>query len=117
MPVPPELDFRSPRAVNGAVLDTLYTANRPTSGEDMTCVARLGHRTATGRVSVFCPLAFRQLLLFTPPHRKAVAIEPYTCATDAPNLAARGIDSGWRVLPPGGRWSAAVEYRWEPGAR
>ncbi len=117
MPVPPELDFRSPRVVGGAVLDTLYTTSRPTPGEDMVCVARLGHRTAPGRVSVFCPPAFRELLLFTPPHRKAVAIEPYTCATDAANLAARGINSGWRILPPGGRWSAAVEYRWEPGVR
>jgi hypothetical protein len=25
------------------------------------------------------------------------------------NLQARGIDAGWLVLPPGQKWSAAVE--------
>jgi aldose 1-epimerase len=58
--------------------------------------------------------AFRELVLFTPPHRQAIAIEPYTCSADAANLAARGIDSGWRILPLSGEWEAAVEYRWEP---
>jgi aldose 1-epimerase len=58
--------------------------------------------------------AFRELVLFTPPHRQAVAIEPYTCSADAANLAERGIDSGWRVLPAGSEWEAAVEYRWVP---
>ena len=27
--------------------------------------------------------SFRELVLFTPVHRNAVAIEPYTCAADA----------------------------------
>jgi aldose 1-epimerase len=53
-------------------------------------------------------------VLFTPPHRHAVAVEPYTCSADAANLAARGIDSGWREPEPGSTWEAAVEYRWEP---
>jgi len=44
---------------------------------------------------------------------QAVAIEPYTCSADAPNLAARGIASGWRVLAPLGEWEAVVEYRWD----
>ena len=32
---------------------------------------------------------------------RAVCIEPYTCATDAVNLAERKIDAGWKVLQPG----------------
>jgi aldose 1-epimerase len=35
-----------------------------------------------------------------------LCIEPYTCATDALNLQARGVDAGLLTLPPGGRWSA-----------
>jgi aldose 1-epimerase len=48
------------------------------------------------------------LVLFTPPHRKAVAIEPYTCASDAAHLP----DGGFRVLAPGEQWAAGVRYEW-----
>ena len=59
-------------------------------------------------------MGFRDLVLFTPQHRHAVAIEPYTCSADAANFWSRGIDSGWLVLDPGGEWEGAVEYRFEP---
>jgi aldose 1-epimerase len=51
------------------------------------------------------------MVVYTPPHRQAFCIEPYTCTTDAINLEQRGVKAGWRVLPPGGRWSAVVELR------
>lgn len=54
---------------------------------------------------------FRDLVVFTPPHREAVCLEPYTCITDAINLQSRGIETGWRILPPGEMWSAVVELR------
>lgn len=116
-PVPPDLDFRTARAIGATSLDTLFTASYPVPGKDLLFTARLGHKSASGQLTVTASPAFRELLLFIPPHRRAVAIEPYTCASDAPNLAVRGIDSGWRVLPPGGRWEAAVEYRWGSNAR
>jgi aldose 1-epimerase len=114
VPVPPELDFRTPKPIDGLVLDRLFTdlsLDRARAGEPVE-VARLAHRSASGRISVSVSPAFRELLLFTPPHRRAVAIEPYTCASNAANLEARGIDSGWTILPPGGRWRLVVEYRW-----
>jgi aldose 1-epimerase len=51
------------------------------------------------------------LVVFTPPHRQAFCVEPYTCTTDAVNLQQRGVDAGWLTLPPGGRWSAVFEMR------
>jgi galactose mutarotase-like enzyme len=63
---------------------------------------------------LLCSEAFREMVVFTPPHRQAFGIEPYTCTTDAINLQQRGVDAGWRVLPPGGRWSAVVELRVGP---
>jgi aldose 1-epimerase len=115
LPIPSELDFRSPRPVGGAVLDRLFTDLFDSEAETSVPVAWLGHPAASGRLVVECPEAFRELLIFTPPHRKAVAIEPYTCTTDAPNLTERGIEAGWRVLAPGARFSEAVRYRWELG--
>ena len=110
LPVPEALDFRTVKAIGDLSLDTLYSME-PHGGKPF---ATLGHRTAPGRLSVFADESFREGLLFTPPHRRAVAIEPYTCATDAPNLTARGIDSGWRTLEPGGRFTASLHYEWDP---
>ena len=59
--------------------------------------------------------SFRELVAFTPPHRHAVALEPYTCTPDAINLQQRGVDAGWRVLDAGQEWSAVVEMRCDEG--
>lgn len=123
LPMPADLWFGSPRPVGQAQLDTLFggLANNRcgfiATDSNPWYVADLSHRILPGKLTVEATPAFRELLLFTPPHRKAVAIEPYTCASDAPNLADRGIDSGWIILPPGERWRAAVEYRWDPSVR
>jgi len=49
------------------------------------------------------------LILYTPPHRKALAVEPYTCLTDAFNLSARGVESGALFLEPGGEARTTME--------
>jgi aldose 1-epimerase len=53
--------------------------------------------------------AFRECVVYTPPHREAICIEPYTCVAGAFSLAERGIDAGVRILPPGGSFHARVE--------
>src|SRR5207253_814828 len=115
--VPGMLDFRRPTPIGATALDHVFTGVRALEAElgGLRELAVLSHPSATGRLRVLADPAFRELVLFTPPHRQAVAIEPYTCSADAANLWDRGIDSGWRWLPPGGEWEAAVEYRWEPG--
>jgi aldose 1-epimerase len=110
LPLPPELDFRNERAIGDVTLDTLFgdLALEP-AGDGLCEVAIL---SAKGRKhSIHVDPAFRELLLFTPKHRQAIAIEPYTCITDAANLAANGVDAGWRVLAVGETFAAAVEYR------
>ncbi len=114
--LPAELDFRAPRAVGATALDNVFTgvSGAETRNSGLIEMATLAHPDAVGRVRVLADTSFRELVLFTPAHRHAVAIEPYSCSADASNLHARGIDSGWRVIPPGGEWEGAVEYRWEP---
>jgi aldose 1-epimerase len=53
--------------------------------------------------------AFREIVVYTPPNRDAVCLEPYTCTTDAINLEARGIDAGWRVLEPRAEFRTWIE--------
>jgi aldose 1-epimerase len=52
--------------------------------------------------------AFRECVVYTPPHRQAVCIEPYTCVPNAPELRGDGIDAGLRILPPGERFGAEM---------
>ena len=60
---------------------------------------------------LFCAPDFREMVVFTPAHREAFCVEPYTCTTDAINLQQQGFDAGWRTLPPGGRWTSVFEMR------
>jgi aldose 1-epimerase len=118
--LPAALDFRTARPVGATALDNVFTGvigGAPGPGPEtggLYELAVLAHPGARGRLRVRADASFRSLVLFTPVHRRAVAIEPYTCSADAANLWARGTDSGWLVLDPGGRWDGVVEYHWEP---
>jgi galactose mutarotase-like enzyme len=50
-------------------------------------------------------------VIYTPPG--AVCVEPQTCAVDAFNLAARGIDAGAVVVAPGRPLVASTSWRWQ----
>jgi aldose 1-epimerase len=106
LPPPAGLDFRRPQRIGATHLDHVFT--NLTGGPQ---VARLETAPPGGpSLTITASPGFRELVLFTPPHRKAVAVEPYTCSADAATLAARGVDSGWRTLPPGDSWAGTVGY-------
>jgi aldose 1-epimerase len=114
VPAPAPFDFTTPRPLGRTHLDDVFTGLydlRP--GCALRTVAVLSAPGGGSSLLVRADEAFRELVLFTPPHRRAIAVEPYTCATDAANLEARGVPAGWRTLPPGGRIATAVEYRLE----
>jgi aldose 1-epimerase len=56
---------------------------------------------------------FTTCVVYNPPHRQAVCIEPYTTAPDAFALIEAGIDPHLRVLPPGGAFRTRIEIRFE----
>jgi aldose 1-epimerase len=60
------------------------------------------------RMSIQWDEAFRECVVYTPPHREAICIEPLSCAPSAAMLASRGIDAGWKVLPSGASVTARV---------
>lgn len=55
--------------------------------------------------------AFRECVIYNPPHREAVCIEPYTCVPDTYELQATGIDAGLRLLEPRGSFRTWFEIR------
>ena len=114
VPVPEVLNFHAGRPVGPLVLDHLLGgigAGAP-DADGLSTVAAVSHPTAPGRVTIDVGPAFRKQVLFTPAHRKAVAIEPYTCVTDAANLRDTVPDSGWLELLPGKSAKLSVRYEW-----
>ncbi len=109
LPVDAACDLNKPRRLVDLNLDTVLT-DLPPSSAALQERATLNCGTGT-ELRLLCGAEFRELVAFTPPHRQAFCVEPYTCPTDAVNLSARGFECGWRVLPPGERWRAIVELR------
>jgi aldose 1-epimerase len=65
------------------------------------------------RLTVEFGKEFANCVIFIPPHREALCIEPYSSAPDAFRLQTMGMDTHLRLLPPGATWKAAVEMRIE----
>jgi aldose 1-epimerase len=110
-PVDASRDLNKPRRFTDLTLDDVLTDLPESRGADgmQECGSIQGAPGA--RLQVLCSPGFREMVVFTPAHREAFCIEPYTCTTDAVNLQARGVDAGWLTLPPGGRWLAVVQMR------
>jgi len=53
--------------------------------------------------------ALRECVVYTPPHREAICIEPLSCVPNAFALTERGIDAGLKILGPGDSFTARVE--------
>jgi aldose 1-epimerase len=104
------LDLNRPRPFVDLKLDDLLT-DIPDSHHGTLKVPRgIVHHGEGVQLVVRASHHFRETVVFTPPHRQAFCIEPYTCTTDAINLQQQGIDAGWRVLDPGQR-SVGVEVK------
>jgi aldose 1-epimerase len=115
LPLEGDLDLRQPRPVADLTLDDVYTdfLDAAPDADGLVERGRVEYPEWGGVLRVLASPTFRELVLFTPPHRQAVCLEPYTCPTDAIHLQAKE-DVGWRVLAPGEKWEGAVEYRWSP---
>ena len=95
----PERDLRQGAELDGLKLDDVLSGIEHTNG---TVVSSLLDPAAGLMVTQVTDQIFRECVVFTPPGRPCVCIEPYTCVTNAINLEPQGIDAGWRVLPVGG---------------
>ena len=102
----PERDFRSARALGAVYLDDVYTGLER-SNDHSVCELRDAASHDVLRVSA--GPTFREWVVYAPSSRPTICFEPYTCPTDAFNLANQGIDAGVIVLGPGQRWSDWIQ--------
>jgi aldose 1-epimerase len=97
-PVDARLDFRRGQPNTGLKLDDVLTGLDPALGR----ACRLVDEALGAEFQLGFDATIRELVVYTPPNSPGViSIEPYTQATDAINLASRGIDGGLRVLEHG----------------
>ena len=73
------------------------------------CVSQIVDPESSTQLSMRFDRSFRELVVYTPPHRKAICIEPYSCVPGAVGLDAPGVDFGLRVLQPGESFTSRVE--------
>lgn len=97
--------FESGRKYGDLTLDDVFTGLTDNAGITEASIQDPGGLAVSIRWRVE---QFRECVVYTPPHREAICIEPLTCAPSAAALAAKGIEAGWRVLPPGGSFEVSV---------
>jgi aldose 1-epimerase len=111
VPVSSGNDLRSETAIGDMVLDDVLTDLPPFVADTDGLMLRATLSKDRVRLALRCDESWREIVVFTPANRESIAIEPYTCPTDAVHLDQRGLDVGWRVLEPGGTWTGVFELR------
>jgi aldose 1-epimerase len=61
------------------------------------------------RIVVRANRSFREQVVYAPPDRPIVCLEPYTCPSDAFNLASAGHDAHVLTLEPGESWTGRLQ--------
>ena len=88
--------FHQGQSFGAMTLDNVFSDLVFTSGH---CQAKI-HDVEAGQATVMTfDRAFRECVVYTPPHREAICIEPYTCVPDPFRLERQGISAGLRYSP------------------
>jgi aldose 1-epimerase len=105
LPVPAGMELAGAMPLAGRQFDTTYTGMRAEAdGLIQTCLREpVSGRSVTQRFDA----TFTQCVVYTPPHREAICLEPYTCVPNAIQLAAEGGGlggghaTGLQIFAPG----------------
>ncbi len=99
-------EFQSGLQFADVQVDNVFTGLVPTDGVYRSSVSEPQSGLA---VQMEFDDIFRECVVYTPGHREAICIEPYTCVPDAFRLERDGIDAGMRILEPGESFSAQIK--------
>jgi aldose 1-epimerase len=101
-----DFDLASGGPLAGRKFDTYFTGLQP--DPDGLVRTRLTDSASGRTVSQTFASTFTQCVVYTPPHRQAICLEPYTCLPDPFRLTTAGFDTGWQILAPGESFEAKV---------
>ena len=98
-PVPSDQQLSSGLPLGDHQFDTCFTGVQ--ADADGLVRTRLEDPAGGRIVTQTFDASFTQCVVYTPGHREAICIEPYTCVPDAVRLAAEGHETGLQILEPG----------------
>jgi len=76
---------------------------------DGVCRATITDPSSQRKLTLSFDGIYRSCVIYTPGHREAVCIEPYTCVPNAAELEDADLDAGLRVLEPGQQLRTVIE--------
>lgn len=106
VPIPEEKNLADIPYADQLQSDDVYAGVRSIDG---TIESVIIDEQAGLQITQRTPSEYRELVAFTHPRGGSICLEPYTCVTNAINLAARGVDTGLHVLAPGGEYRTWIE--------
>lgn len=110
LPVDPPRDLRNGRPFVDTKLDDVLGELAFENGR---CITQLENRKTSERIVQNFDEKFRECVVYTPPHREAICIEPYTCVPTAAELGTKGISAGWQSLASGEKWQSTIDIAYE----
>jgi aldose 1-epimerase len=108
LPVDAEKDLRGGMEFSRTKFDNVFSELEFSDGMCRTSIEDPG---SGRRLQMIFGDEFPACVVYNPPHREAICIEPYTCIPDAFRLEEAGIDAGALVLQPGERWKSRIDIR------
>lgn len=103
-----QFDLRQFAPLSGHFFDDVFTGVQ--SGGDGWSEGGLRDPESGLEMYLAADSSFREWVLYAPLDSPVIALEPYTCPTDAVNLQAQGIDAGLIALPPGQTWTGEIRF-------
>ncbi len=105
-PVRPDVTLAAGLRLVDHQFDTVFTGMETDS--DGMYRTRL-HEPVSGRtLTQTFDKTFTQCVIYTPGHRQAICLEPYTCVPDAMRLSAEGFETGLQILQPGESFETTI---------
>ena len=101
-----QLDLASGGPLAGRKFDTYFTGLR--ADADGLMRTRLTDPASGRAVTQTFARAFTQCIVYTPPHRQAICLEPYTCLPDPFRMSDAGNETGLQILRPGEAFETTV---------
>jgi aldose 1-epimerase len=98
LPAPADWQLAANLRLGDHKFDTVFADL--SAGPDGLIRTRLTDRPTGRTLMQTFDTSFTQCVVYTPPHREAICLEPYTCVPDAIRLAAEGHETGLQILAP-----------------
>ena len=109
MPAPLATEMQRGLSLGEHQFDTAFTnLHSDSAGQIHT---RLADPTSGRTLTQSFDSAFTQCVVYTPGHRQAVCMEPYTCVPDAIRLQSAGLKTGLQILKPGEEFRTTITIK------